>query len=262
MKQRILYFIKPLIYLTFVLFCLSCKAQTNRFGGRMVYLSVDFGLATYGERDSYLLDHQQLDYVFNEAESFRFNSSVFPVGNLGYSFGFEAYSYPYSFSVPSTGTKPTSYFLSSGQCSFNKKIVYTGLCYRFQKKRFLFVPQLQFGYKLQPDTGGDRLIKEQDSNSIKRLTSTFTNDHFPFYIGMRADLRFHISKQFGVMASASWDRYRSKIDVESKISDEWSQTTTSEQFKLEHQSLFISAGLFLSFGSKYKDPEDHGEVQQ
>ena len=248
-RERVLWIKWTILFLS-VLWSFSTSAQANKFGNKVVYLSMEVGDQMVSNKGSYQLTNFGLDPGSNAIYSYRLNLIIFPKGNIGYCLGIQQTTYPYGFTNPSgTNLKlviPITH-------SFEKDAFYAGLNYRFQRKRFLLIPQVQIGYCKSPNLSSSIELSDQGSSQIRNVESIFKNDLASLHLNAGVDLRFHIFEQLGVFLAFYWDRYDSNTEINNTVNETGKHYSNTDKINIRQNSVMLSFGVFASL---FKNPKD------
>ena len=127
--------------------------------------------------------------------------------------------------------------------------VLTGISYKYNYKRLIIMPFIDVGFIPFAKSSNkiDVLLKEQNSNNIRKITYQFSHKVKRFDYTFGADLCFHF-KRWGLSSSFQFDRFKSICDVQSLTADYFSEDKI-ENFSIDfhYLSLLCSLGLFISF---------------
>ena len=92
------------------------------------------------------------------------------------------------------------------------------------------------------------LLKEQNSNNIRKIDYRFDPKVKRFDYAFGADLCFHFNRWWGLSSSFQFDRLKTICDVQLLTTDYYSEDRI-EKFKVEfhYLSLLCLLGFFVSF---------------
>lgn len=246
--------LKKLLYISiFTLLFLNLSnisIAQKQFKNKLIYLFSEGSFMLSSPNRQYKLENFTLNYQVQGSGGGNYSIRIFPFkSNIGLSALFQVSRLQYDTNV---NINSNFSIISDTKFTFSKNVINLGVTYKFQYKRFLFIPELLLGYRFDNafvDKTIGSFFKQQNSNNIKSINSSFRSVYPRFNMNFRANALFHIKKYFGLSLALSWDNYQSTIKMENKIQDYNTNNTTQEEFKIKHSTFLVSFGAFFSFGT-------------
>lgn len=171
--------------------------------------------------------------------------------NFGLHVNLIGIGYWYDINKESINADNPNYFLWDknnyyGNAKFS---ILTGIAYKFNYKRLIFIPYFDLGFIPQAKPSVDSyLLKEQNSNNIRQVknSSTLKYDKFDYTFG--ADFYFHFGKHWGFATTIQYDRFSASTDFATTTKDYYSfESTQIDNINFDHKNILVSFGLFISF---------------
>jgi len=235
---------KACVILLFVFVSSNCWSQAQF--EENVYLMFHLGSGVFLTQPTIPANNYSIDFVWEKISTF-----VGIRDNLGLHLLIQGIRYAHDIKTNYIASNNYGFNVLGDQHLFynHKMSILAGISYKFNYKRFIVMPFFDVGCIpfVKSSNNIYFVLKEQNSNNIRKITYQFSTNPTRFDYAFGADLCFHF-KRWGLSSSFQFDRFKTICDGQLITTDYYSDNKI-ENYRVDFRnlSLLYSLGLFFSF---------------